>query len=285
MERFDETLEPLLAEAGHAGEPLVVAVSGGVDSMVLLTLTAAFARRRGIRCVAAHVDHGLRPASADDAAFVRDAAAKLQVGFLVRRIIPGSLPFANQSRGIEADARQLRHELLVEMAQAVQSRFILFAHHADDQLETLLLRLIRGTSPAGLAGIRALKKLNGFVYLRPLLTVTKRDLIAFAASHQIEYTADESNVSDLYLRNRIRHHVLPALYELAPALAIRTQALTQLLQDESDYLDEQATELLHTCCLEMDGVQAQLDAGLMASRSASFTTPGNSHTIVLFSLC
>jgi tRNA(Ile)-lysidine synthase len=246
LDKLDETLKRLLGRAGHHEEPLVVAVSGGVDSMVLLTKVAEFTSSRGISCVAAHVDHGLRPESASDAVFVRNAAKALNVDFLMRRISPGVLPF-EVSQGIEADARVLRHQLLREMAVQANSPFLLFAHHADDQLETLLWRLMRGTSRTGLAAMRDVRRAEGVVYLRPLLSVSKRDLEMFAQSHAISFVEDASNRSSDYMRNRIRHSILPTMYELAPTVAKQTSTLMQVMQDENDYLDGLATELLDRC--------------------------------------
>lgn len=258
-------LGSLLEQCGYAGEPLVVAVSGGVDSMVLLAVTAAFAKARGVRCVAAHVNHGLRPDAVQDAVVVQQAAAALGADFTVRTIEPGAIPFETGSRGVEADARTCRHALLAEMARESGTKVVLFAHHADDQLETVLLRLIRGTSPSGLAGMRPVRELNGITYLRPLLSVTKRDLQAYAAETGIAYREDETNASDLYLRNRIRHYVLPALMEMAPAIAPKTHELTRLLQDENDYLDVQARQLLDLSTLAMGEDTAAFDCRTFAS--------------------
>lgn len=191
--RFDRELAALWPRA--AGERLLVAVSGGPDSMALLLLAHA---ALGDAVVAATVDHGLRADAAREAAFVADHCRRLGVA---HTILSGELPARTRgTANLSARARVLRYRLLEgHMAETGAAR-LATAHHADDQLETLIMRLNRGAGTAGLAGVRA----RGGRIVRPLLGWRRMDLAALVAACGIAAVADPSNVDDRFDRARLR---------------------------------------------------------------------------------
>jgi tRNA(Ile)-lysidine synthase len=192
LDRFADDLSAL---CDPARDRVLVAVSGGPDSLALLLLTHALV---GGRCVAATVDHGLRPEAADEAAWVADLCAARGIDHAVLR---GTLPErAGHTANLSARARALRYELLQAHADAVGATHIATAHHADDQVETLIMRLNRGAGVGGLAGVRAT---SGRV-IRPLLGWRRAELGAIVAAAGIDPVEDPSNVSDRYDRARLR---------------------------------------------------------------------------------
>ena len=199
------------------GQRVAAAVSGGADSMALLRLLLALAGPLGLAEVSAcHVNHKLRGDAADrDEAFVRAACARLEVGLAVCRAGEGGLPSA---AGGEAEARSLRYACFEGLHRAGIDR-VATAHTVSDQAETLLFRLARGTGLHGAGGIRPARDF----YVRPLLCLTRAEVEAYCAACGESWVTDETNLSDDYARNRLRHDALPALRQ-ANAAAERNLA-------------------------------------------------------------
>ncbi len=186
------------------GQRVAAAVSGGADSMALLRILLALAGRLGGEGSACHVNHKLRGAAADaDEAFVRAACARLGVPLTVCRAGEEGLPDAS---GGEAGARALRYACFARLHGAGIDR-IATAHTVTDQAETLLFRLARGTGLHGAGGIRPARDF----YVRPLLCLTRAEVEAYCRAAGQEWVTDETNLSDAYARNRLRHDALPAL--------------------------------------------------------------------------
>jgi tRNA(Ile)-lysidine synthetase-like protein len=198
---------------GLTGQRVLVAASGGLDSTVLAHALATAPRRLGIEVVLGHVHHGLRGAEADaDADAVAALAAKLGVPAQVRRVDPRARLAAGSSRArptLQEAARELRYAALREMAREVGASRIATAHHADDQAETVLLRLLRGTGPDGLAGIP--ERSRDGVVVRPLLRIPREALRRYAEAHGLAWREDSSNASTRYARNRLRARWIPGL--------------------------------------------------------------------------
>ncbi len=211
VRKVAKALDALEARDGR----LLVAVSGGVDSVVLAHVLAELAASRGLELSLGHVHHGLRGAEADaDAAFVEALAARLGARAATRRVDPGALREGRASRDrptLQEAARRVRYDALRAMAEAADADWIATAHTADDQAETVLLRLLRGSGPDGLGGIPERSE-DGRI-LRPLLGVSREDVEAFARERRIPWREDASNASDGYARNRLRRRWLPGLAE------------------------------------------------------------------------
>lgn len=179
----------------------VVAVSGGVDSMVLLRLLK---EQADLELVVAHVDHGIREGSADDARFVEDSAWLYQLPFRLHTVRLG--------RGAsEESARRERYAFLRRVVTEENAKALITAHHADDVVETVVLNLVRGTGWRGLCSLR-----SADVTLRPLLAYTKQELYDYALHHRLEWCEDETNFTNIYTRNYIRHQVIPACQKQDP---------------------------------------------------------------------
>jgi tRNA(Ile)-lysidine synthase len=179
---------------------LLIAVSGGPDSTALLLMAAEWAKRRGkTRIEAATVDHGLRPESADEAKTVAALCARLGVGHRVLQW-KGVKPATR----LQERAREARYRLLVDHAKAIGADAVMTAHHADDQAETVLFRLLRGSGLAGLRGIDSVSVRDGMTIARPLISLKKHDLIAFADARSAPFVDDPSNSDPRFARTRLR---------------------------------------------------------------------------------
>jgi len=217
----------LRTECGLAiGTRVVVAVSGGPDSVALAAIAAALNRRRSpavIDPVIAHVDHGLRSESVEEAALVRRIAADLEVPFVQRTV-----NVQPSGEGVASAARQARYRALLEMAAEVRAAAVLTAHHADDQAETLLLALSRGTGIDGIAGMPWVRALgDGVVLVRPLLGAERQALATLLKDTGLPSCQDPGNTCLEHPRALLRHEVLPRLERIHPGAAMRIAALAQ----------------------------------------------------------
>ncbi len=215
------------------GEPVLVALSGGADSVALLRALLAL----GYPVCAFHLNHCLRGAeSGRDEAFCRALCEKLHVPLTVERIDVGAKARA-AGEGVEAMARRIRYERLAAAAQGIK---IATAHTADDNLETMLFHLTRGTGPKGLAGIPPVR---GNI-IRPLIGVERAQVEAYLAELYQDYVTDSTNADEVYTRNRIRHEVVPVLRRINPAVCGAAARLGGLLRQDEAYLGEQAEACL-----------------------------------------
>ncbi len=228
------------------GDRVVCAVSGGADSMALLWGLYLLREELEITLQAAHFDHQLRGAQSQrDAAFVaqfcRDHNIPLDLG---------TAPVRAGKKGLEAAAREARYSFFDTLPGKIAT-----AHTADDNAETVLLHLVRGTGLRGLGGITPV---NGRI-IRPLLTATRQQVLRFLREYSIPYVEDSSNDTDAFLRNRLRHHVMPLLKAENPRLAENVSAMAMELRQDAQALEQQAAG-------EMPGI-AELRALCPAVRS------------------
>lgn len=191
----------------QAGERVGVAVSGGVDSVCLLHALHSLTDLR-LELTVCHIDHGLRAESGRDAEFVRRLAADLGLPFVLRSVNAGAL--ARERRlSLEMAARELRYAELRRIADSLGLNKIALGHHCDDQVETILMRILRGTGLEGLSGMGASRE-NG-LFVRPLLAADRAGIAAYAREHGLAWVEDATNQETDFLRNRIRHNLLPLL--------------------------------------------------------------------------
>jgi tRNA(Ile)-lysidine synthase len=228
----------------RAGQSVVAALSGGPDSVALLDLLVESGRRQGFRVIAAHLDHGLRPDSRDDAAFCRNLCARLGVPIHV-----GSADVRGRAgrdhAGIEDAAREERYAFLRGVADEEGASCIAVAHTRDDQAETFLLRLLRGSGSAGLGAMRP----RAGLVIRPLLGATRIDVIEHLRSRGLEWREDATNGDLRLARNRVRHELLPYLERhFNPAIRETLARTAALLADEHERLREGALELYRRAC-------------------------------------
>ncbi len=222
------------------GDHLLVAVSGGPDSIALLSALASLAAAMRITVSALHINYGLRGKESDeDARFVFRLCAELGIPLICERI-DLSVP-SNRRKGLslQACAREARYAALQRAASRIGASKIALGHTADDQAETLLMWMLRGSGAAGLAGIRPLR--DG-LYVRPLLDVSRADVLAYLKTKGLAFRTDSSNAKPLYLRNRIRHELLPMLKQFNPAVVEALTRQADILRDEDHCLDQRVTE-------------------------------------------
>ncbi len=236
---------PIDPSALPASSHILMAVSGGADSMALLYTLQALVPRFRWRVTVAHLNHGIRGVQADeDAAFVRKAATELGLPCVVGN---ARVPALARRKGlsIEMAAREARYAFLVRTARKVKADVIVTAHTADDQAETVLLKLIRGAGRAGLAGIPGEATVGGCRLVRPLLGVTREAILGYLRGRKLAWREDESNADRAFLRNRVRHELLPWLEkEFNPRIRETLSRTSRILAAEDDWLEELAGGML-----------------------------------------
>jgi len=223
-----------------AGRRVLVAVSGGIDSAVLLAALRESAGPLGLSLVVGHVDHGLRGAeSRADAAFVRARAESLGLTAAAARVEPARLRAGRSSRErptLQEACRALRYAALRRLAAKVGAERVATAHTADDQAETVLLRLLRGTGPDGLAGIP--ERSPDGVVVRPLLGTPRAAVLRFAAERRVAWREDASNRQPRYARSRLRHDWLPELARaFNPRLVQSLASLAEAQQRDREWIE------------------------------------------------
>ncbi|KJY57485.1 tRNA(Ile)-lysidine synthase [Lactobacillus kimbladii] len=189
------------------GKTLVVAVSGGPDSLALLDLLYQIKKRYHFKLISAHLDHQLRPDSLEEEKVISAYCVNKGIQS-VNGIWPQNL---HPATGIEAAARKYRYNFLVKVMQQHQGDYLLTAHHMDDLLENILLKFIRSGYPSEMNSLKPISKIQGMTLLRPLLSKKKEDLLLYDHKRQISYVIDKTNNEDDTLRNKLRHHVIPLL--------------------------------------------------------------------------
>lgn len=199
----------------------VVAVSGGVDSAVLLDLLT---KQSGLELVVAHVDHGMREDSAADRKFVEDLAKKHKLPFEFVEARLGS-------KASEAQARKVRYEFLEKVRVKYAANKIVTAHHQDDVLETMLINIVRGTGRKGLSSLSDTAHV-----LRPLVPYSKAEIITYAKTHNLDWREDPSNNDTKYLRNYLRKNVMPKLSQKQKQQLLATNAKMKSTNQELDEL-------------------------------------------------
>lgn len=209
------------------GDHVICAVSGGADSLAMLFAMHLLAGKLQITVSAAHFNHRLRGAESDrDEAFVRDFCARygIELSLGSGNIVPGK-------KGLEAAARDARYAFLKTLPGKIAT-----AHTADDNAETVLMHMVRGT---GLKGLGAIAPVNGQL-IRPMLGVTRQEVIAFLTEYHLDYISDSSNDTDQFLRNRMRHHVMPLLKQENPQLIENLSAMAMRLREDEQVLSDLA---------------------------------------------
>lgn len=221
------------------GETLVLAVSGGIDSMVMMDLFVGFAEDFDLTLIVAHMDHAKRSDSNLDAELVEQIAKKWQLAFEET-----TLPQMNETGNFQAYARRSRYEFFKEVVIKHKANKIVTAHHANDHLETFIDRMLKVDVPAGLIGIRPFAHVADVSIIRPLIEIEKQELYAYAEKFNVAFREDMSNASDDYLRNRIRRHVVPQLMNERRDVLSHARQLSDHLQADEAYFEDQVDKLM-----------------------------------------
>lgn len=244
LEAFQQVL--LKYELVERKDKILIAVSGGVDSTVLLDLFNAVKEKFDLQLQVIHINHGLRGSESDsDADFVMEFARRYHLPCLQKRVDTRTYAISNKL-SIEDSARILRYRFFDDMLRATQFNKVAMAHNADDQAETILDHLMRGSGIRGLAGI-AIERDH---YIRPLLNFSRHDIEHYASDNKIKYRIDSSNWELKYKRNRIRHELIPYIKrEFNPKISQVLIRSGEIFRETENYLMSQAAEALKTCLL------------------------------------
>lgn len=237
------------------GETVVVGVSGGPDSLVLLHLLMRLRSDLNLRLHVGHLDHQLRGSeAAADAAYVQQLAARWGVPATIEARDVGALSHELKI-AVEEAARQARYAFLASLALRVGARVIAVGHNADDQVETVLMHFLRGSGLAGLRGMQPVTRLeqlrlpeisgdqaalHELRLVRPLLTIPRRDIKAYCAEHGLEPRFDRSNLDTTLFRNRLRHELIPYLETFNPRVRAAVLNMANVLAADHAYLEQQA---------------------------------------------
>jgi tRNA(Ile)-lysidine synthase len=224
----------------QAGDRLLVAVSGGPDSMALLHWLWQQRRKLHITVRAIHLNHQFRGSEADeDQNYVEETC--LAWGIPCSSTAIDVSHYAKEHKlSKQVAARECRYKYFEQVAQELGYNKLCLAHHSDDQLETVVMRFIRGAGLGGLSGIPAVRQTESVQIIRPFMTVRKDHIEAYCQAQQIHPRLDQSNLRDDYTRNKIRHHIVPQLLELNPQLHQVIHEMTDTLSTEDRFLDELA---------------------------------------------
>ncbi|SFL85518.1 tRNA lysidine(34) synthetase TilS [Nitrosomonas communis] len=249
-----EWVESNLRTQVSGKDHLVVALSGGVDSVVLLHLLHTLSRLMTFRLSAVHVEHGISAYAAQWSDFCQNQCSALGIPIQIFRLKVQKVPQVS----LEAAARQARYQVF----NGIEADYIVLAHHQDDQVETVLLQLLRGAGVKGLAGMPVVRKLasrSAIRLLRPLLNVSRETILQYARQHHLSWVDDESNSDTAYNRNFLRHVICPLLEQRFPAYRETCSRASQHLGEAAHLLDELA-EIDSQCAmtagnLHLDGLR------------------------------
>lgn len=230
-------------------QPVVIAFSGGIDSVCLLNLF----NKLDNRLIIAHFNHKIRKNADRDEHFARMCAKQLGCDFESETADVKKFARINHL-SLEEAARKKRYEFLYRVARDKRAQYIAVGHHADDQVETMIMHLMRGSGLTGLAGMKEIAVIPEFdpeiKILRPLLSFWRNEIEDYCSKNNLEYIVDETNFSNLYERNRIRHEILPFLNERYSGLNQRLLNITNILQCEDELIQESLYKTWSSICLE-----------------------------------
>jgi len=232
-------------------QPVVIAFSGGMDSVCLLNLFSSLENP----LIIVHFNHGIRKNADRDEQFARMWAEKLGYDFVSEKA--DVVEFAKENHlSLEEAARKRRYDFLYRVARDYRAFYIAVGHHADDQIETIFMHLMRGSGLSGLAGMKEIAVIPEFdsevKILRPLLSFWRYEIEEYCSKNNLDYVVDETNFSNLYERNRIRHEILPFLNERYNGLNQRLLNMANVLQGEDELIQEHLSKIWDSICLQQD---------------------------------
>ena len=280
------------------GDRVIVAVSGGADSMALLNVLHRLRAELAIELVAAHLNHGLRGREADeDAALVKRAAEAAGVPYFEKKVDVGAFAKRN-GLSLEDAARRERYAFFYHLLRQLPADKIATGHQMHDQAETVMLNLLRGTGSRGLRGIVPVRNQ---VLIRPCLKISRTEILAFLEREGIPYREDKSNQSELFRRNQIRHDLLPHLKQYNPRIEERLHELAEIMRMENDFLEAQTALNLEKCKPDNpskahvvniqaflalhDAIQCRIVKSILESRSQEQTGINQVHVGAVIRLC
>ena len=232
MKRELEFLEENITD----NSKVIIACSGGPDSMCLLNLLIKLKINKNLELIVAHVNHKLRSASDDEAKMVEEYAKKNNVTFELQELDYQNAKFS------EDDAHRKRYKFFKSLIKKYKANYLVTAHHGDDLVETILMRIARGSNLNGYIGIKRITQNEDYITLRPLLSTTKEEIIKYNESENIPYVIDESNDSLKYTRNRYRKNVLPFLKNEDEYIHLKYLKFSEELEEYDNFVNNYIKE-------------------------------------------
>ena len=229
LRRIMKEEKEFLKQYIHENDVCVLALSGGPDSMCLLHLLLEIKAK--IICV--HINHGTRKTCERDQEFVKEYLKEYEIPLEIAKI-----ESYKNNRFKEEEARKFRYKKFQETMTKYHAKYLLTAHHGDDLTETILMRILRGSTLEGYAGIKRKSTWKDMILLRPLLTKRKKDIYEYLEEHKIPYMEDETNELDNIRRNRIRHHILPCLERETSNYHLKMLKFSEELSEKNDLINE-----------------------------------------------
>lgn len=242
---MDEILDYMLNKLNlKHNDYVVVGVSGGPDSMALLDLLIKVREEIKINIVCAHINHNKRKESKEEEEYIKKMCDYLGIIFELLNINSyGDDNFHNE-------ARSKRYSFFTELAKKYNAKHIFTAHHADDLIETILMRIVRGSSIKGYSGFQKVSEFEGFSIIRPLFSITKDEILSYNKKNKIHYFVDYTNDKDTYTRNRYRKYVLPFLKAEDSKVHEKFEKFAQTLLEYNSYVEKQALKEMKSVYLQ-----------------------------------
>ena len=222
-------------------QSIVLAISGGPDSMVMFDLFLKLRDELELTLVCAHVNHSLREESKEEYEFVKSFCEKNNV------IFEGTI-FENYSSNIECEAHNRRYKFFEELIKKYNASYLVTAHHGDDLVETILMKITRGSSLDGYVGFNKISDRDGYKIIRPLVYYTKDEILKYAKDNNIEYRLDKTNESDNYTRNRYRNHVLPVLKNENKDIHLKYLKFSEEIDKTSKFINRYVSDIYSKVC-------------------------------------
>ncbi len=239
------------------GEGLVVAVSGGPDSVALLGCLVALSSRWNWKLRIGHINHGLRDLeSEEDAAFVERLGHDFDVPVSVRKAVLSKHEVHLSNQSLQAYARHIRYQALEAILQECGATKIATGHTVDDQAETVLMWMLRGSGTGGLSGIPPKR---GMQIVRPLLDISRKEVLEYLQARGLSYRMDSSNYQTVYMRNDVRKHLMPQLKKFSPRIVTILSRQADLIREDHGYLEQVAHEAFQQLCVSRDESHICLD--------------------------
>ncbi len=240
MNKFKETIKK--HNLIQRGDKILIGVSGGPDSLTLLLQLFSLKSKLGLTLHIAHLDHRLRKNSGSDAIFIKKWAKRLNIPVSIKQIDPKLL---KEKGSLEELCRNARLEFFIQTAKKIKADKVALGHNLDDQAETVLMRLLRGTGLSGLSGISLQRKIAEITFIRPLLETSRYEIDKYLKRRGIEPRLDPTNKEDLFLRNKIRHNLIPLLKSNYNQNIVSVLAnLAESVSYDYEYLDQAARRSL-----------------------------------------
>lgn len=221
------------------GDSIIVGVSGGPDSMALLYILNEFKEKMDLKLICAHINHNKRIESNEEEDYVRKYCKEHNIIFECIKIKKWG------DDNFENEARSARYNFFEELIENYNAKFLMTAHHADDLIETILMRIVRGSTLKGYSGFSKIVDKGNYKIIRPLINLTKDDILEFNKKNNIKYYIDHTNNEDIHTRNRYRHKILPFLKSENPNVHKKFIKFSETLIENSNYIDREANKVFN----------------------------------------